>query len=59
MNKPEYKYEVLYRIDGEETPTTNHVNVDGDSIVDIMAKIKEIEKTNTIVSIRNLSLGFW
>ncbi|WP_460223987.1 hypothetical protein [Bacillus cereus] len=58
MMKPEYKYEVLYRIDGEETPTTNHVNVDGDSIEDIMTEIKEIEKKNTIVSIKNLSLGF-
>ena len=52
-----FEYEVCYRLDDSEYFQTNSVIIKGSSIEDIFQQLLDIERRNTIIYIKNISLG--
>jgi len=52
-----FKYEIYYRIDTSENLETDSVTIYADSVEELLNEIKSIERRNTVIHIKNLSLG--
>jgi len=51
-----YTYEIYYRIDTSEYLETQSLEISADSLTDLHEQIRDIERKNTILHIKNFSV---